>query len=171
MEDFDTNYFDTVVNFGISDTVALKLTAAMRDQGEGYYHNVSLGRDDGKNDYQSIGGSLLFTPSDALEVQLSYYEDDVTQDTPPLLNTAQPGGRHILCGPGAFFDCAPNQNVPITGDRRKVAGVCYQPTSFGPENKYGIATAAFNAANELALPGIAITPIDTISKSALFSEF
>ena len=105
----------------------------MRDQGSGYYPTVSLVRYDGQNDYQSIGGSLLFTPSDALEVQLSYYEDDVTQDTPPLLNTAQPGGRHILCGPGALFDCAPNQNVPITGDRRKDAGVCYQPTSVGAE--------------------------------------
>jgi iron complex outermembrane receptor protein len=171
LEDFDTNYMDTVVNFGISETIALKLTAAMRDQSEGYYNNVSLGTDDGKNDYQSFGASVLLTPSDSLEVQLSYYEDEVTQDTPPLLNTAQPGGRHILCGPGAFFDCAPNQNVPITGDRRAVAGVCYQPASFTPQNKYGIATAEFNAANALPLPGIAITPIDTISKVPCSASF
>ena len=68
-EKYDTFYADGIVNFGLSENFAVKLSAAKRDQQEGYYDNDYVGRDVGRNDYQSLGLNFLWTPSDSLELE------------------------------------------------------------------------------------------------------
>jgi len=118
IEDYDTYYADGIINFGITDGLAAKISLAKRDQQDGYYDNVTTGEDGvGDNDYESYGINLLWDASDNLEFEFTYQNEDIDQDTPPLLNTAQP--RHFFCS-GLDF-CSPNENTPITGDRYKIA--------------------------------------------------
>jgi len=126
-EDYDAFYADGIVNFGVSDNFAVKLSAAIRDQGEGYYQNDFVGRDVGRNDYQSIGVNFLWTPTDSLEIEYTGQFEETDQDTPPLLNNAQP--RHLFCA--AYGYCAPSLSSTITGDRYKTASVGYAPPDPG----------------------------------------
>jgi iron complex outermembrane receptor protein len=122
-ENYDTFYADGIFNFGLGDNFAVKLSGALRDQGEGYYDNVAIGMDVGRNDYKSVGANLLWSPADNLELEYTWQKEETDQDTPPLLNTGQP--RHLFCS--AYGYCSPNQTTPITGDRLKTLNVGYQP--------------------------------------------
>ena len=122
-EEYDTYYADGIFNFGVGEDLAIKLTGAVRDQQEGYYQNDAIGRDVGRNDYQSYGLNALWTPTDDLEIEYTGQFEETDQDTPPLLNTAQP--RHLFCS--AYGYCSPSENSTITGDRRKTANVGYIP--------------------------------------------
>ncbi len=176
-EEYETSYFEAVGNMALSDELALKLTAASREQEEGYYYNVHWDRDQGRNDFNAYGGALLWTPSDELEVQLSYNKDEMDQDTPALVYTAQPsprpsGSPHILCD--AFGYCAQGPDTPQMGNRQTTGGACYVPSTYedaNDANKYGIATPEYDAANGLALHGIAITPIGTIQEMPCLADF
>lgn len=123
-EEYDTYTVDGVLNFAASDSLAVKLSAAKRDQREGYYENVEIGRDVGRNDYQSVGVNLLWNPTDTLELEYTGQFEETDQDTPPLLNVAQPG-RHSFCDTYGY--CSPSLTSTITGDRRQVASVGYAP--------------------------------------------
>jgi iron complex outermembrane recepter protein len=124
LEDYDTYYLDGILNFGIADGLAAKLSVAKRDQQEGYYENVSTGEDGvGAIDYQSYGINLLWDVSDTLAIEYTYQNEETDQDTPPLLNTAQP--RHAFCS--GFGFCSPNLHTPITGDRYKIAQIYVRP--------------------------------------------
>ena len=87
---YDTYWLDAVVNVGITDDLAVKLSAAKNDQQEGYFDNISTGEDDGMIDYQSLGINLLWNPTETLEFEYTYQEEQTNQDTPPLVNMAQP---------------------------------------------------------------------------------
>ena len=126
-EEYDTFYADGIFNFGLGENVAVKLSGAMRDQGEGYYDNDEIGRDVGRNDYQMYGANIVWTPTDSLELEYTGQIEETDQDTPPLLNTGQP--RHLFCA--AYGYCSPNENSTITGDRRKTANVGYIPPDPG----------------------------------------
>jgi iron complex outermembrane receptor protein len=129
IEDYDTYYADGIFNFGITDDLAAKISLAKRDQQDGYYDNVTTGEDGvGANDYESYGINLLWDASDDLEFEFTYQNEDIDQDTPPLLNTAQP--RHAFCS--GFGFCSPNENTPITGDRYKIAQFYVRPA--GPRS-------------------------------------
>jgi len=123
VEDYDTWYADGIFNVGITDSLAAKLTLAKRDQQEGYYENVTLDKDVGRNDYQSYGINLLWDATDDLAFEYTYKKEETDQDTPPLLNTAQ--SRHAFCS--GYGYCSPSLDKPITGDRRKIAQVGYRP--------------------------------------------
>ena len=123
VEDYDTWYADGIFNVGITDSLAAKLTLAKRDQQEGYYENVTLDKDVGRNDYQSYGINLLWDATDDLAFEYTYKKEETDQDTPPLLNTGQ--ARHAFCS--GYGYCSPSLDKPITGDRRKIAQVGYRP--------------------------------------------
>lgn len=123
VEDYDTWYADGIFNVGITDSLAAKFTLAKRDQQEGYYDNVTLDKDAGKNDYQSYGINLLWDATDDLAFEYTYKKEETDQDTPPLLNTGQ--ARHAFCS--GYGYCSPSLDKPITGDRRKIAQVGYRP--------------------------------------------
>lgn len=120
MENYDTYYVDGVFNFGITDDLAAKVSLAKRDQGDGYYDNVTTGEDGrGAKDYQSYGINLLWDASDNLEFEFTYQNEETDQDTPELINTGQQ--RHSFCTDPAYGYCSPSDSLPITGDRLKTA--------------------------------------------------
>ena len=153
IEDYDTYYVDGILNFGITDSLAAKLSVAKRDQDEGYYDNITT-RESGRgaNDYQSYGINLLWDATDNLEFEFTYKDEETDQDTPELVNTGQQ--RHLFCNntgqsPGNDVDygyCSPSANKPISGDRLKTANQGLR--SGGPsatKNNPFIATAASDA--------------------------
>lgn len=123
--DYDTYWLDGVVNFGITDDLAVKLSAAKNDQQEGYFQNISTGDDDGMIDYQSWGINLLWNASETLEFEYTYQDEQTEQDTPPLVNMAQPDT--LFCG--SFGLCAQSVNTPSSGDRYKTTTLKFEPTT------------------------------------------
>lgn len=122
---YDTLYFDGIFNFGLTDNLAVKLSAAKNDQGEGYFTNTNDGDDNGRVDYQSFGVNLLFSPTETLEFEYTYQDEDTDQDTPPLLNVAQPDT--LFCS--AFGLCAQGVQTPSSGDRFLVNTLGFIPTT------------------------------------------
>jgi iron complex outermembrane receptor protein len=118
VENFDTHYIDGIFNFAVTDDVAVKLSAAKRDQGEGYYKNVTTRGDQGRQDYESLGLNVLWDATDTLELEYTYTMERLDQDTPALVNATRPD--QLFCV--AYGYCSPNGNTTITGDRNGVAG-------------------------------------------------
>ena len=123
--DYDTYYLDGVVNFGVSDNLAVKLSAAKNEQQEGYFTNTNTGDDNGRVDYQSYGINLLFNANESLELEYTYQNEETDQDTPVLLNVAQPGTT--FCD--VFKLCAQSVNTPSSGDRFDVNTQYFMPTT------------------------------------------
>ncbi|MEH6568500.1 MAG: TonB-dependent receptor [Halioglobus sp.] len=123
--DYDTYWLDGVVNFGITDDLAVKLSAAKHDQREGYFENVNTGNDDGAVDYQSVGINLLWNATETLEFEYTYQDEETEQDTPPLVNMAQPDT--LFCGTLGY--CAQSVSTPSSGDRYKVNTLFFEPTT------------------------------------------
>ena len=118
VENYDTTYVDGIFNFGITDNLAAKLTASYRDQGEGYYKNVTRRGDQGREDYLNLGVNLLWSLNESLELEYTYNREDLNQDTPALVNVTRP--EQAFC---IFYGyCAPSIGNTITGDRRGAAG-------------------------------------------------
>lgn len=117
-ENYDTYYLDGVFNFAVTDDLAVKLTASKREQDEGYYDNVTVRGDQGRQDYQSLGANFLWSATDQLELEYSYYREELDQDTPALVNATRPD--QVFCV--AYGYCAPSLDTTITGDRNAVAG-------------------------------------------------
>tara|TARA_R110000772_G_scaffold268721_1_gene398063 strand:+ start:56476 stop:58722 length:2247 start_codon:yes stop_codon:yes gene_type:complete len=118
VENFDTYYVDGIFNFAVTDDLAIKLTGAKRDQGEGYYDNVTVRGDQGRQDYESLGFNALWNATDTLELEYSYTMERLDQDTPALVNATRPD--QVFCI--AYGYCSPSVNSTITGDRNGVAG-------------------------------------------------
>ncbi|MFK7916336.1 MAG: TonB-dependent receptor [Pseudomonadales bacterium] len=114
---YDTTRVEGLLNFGIGEQVAVKLTGAWDDQGEGFYDNINTGRDEGRIEYQSFGVNAVYAATDTLELEYTAQIERTDQDTPPLLNVGQPG--QLFCD--AFGFCSPDLNTPISGDRWKTA--------------------------------------------------
>jgi len=70
------------VNVPVSDTFAVKVGATQKNS-DGYYENLTTGKDAGKVDYDSYTVSALWTPTDAITAQLTYDRIDDSSDIPP----------------------------------------------------------------------------------------
>ncbi len=125
--DYDSYNIEGIFNFPLTDKIAVKLSAAKREQKEGYYKNVVSGHDIGREDYKSVGVNVLFTPTDSMEFEYTGNFERTDQDTPPLLNTGQPGT--LFCD--VYGYCAPSLTSTITGSRRAVASVALRPPDPG----------------------------------------
>lgn len=123
--DYDTHWLDAVVNFGITDDLAVKLSAAKNDQQEGYFTNTNTGDDQGRVDYQSFGINLLWNATESLEFEYTYQDEETDQDTPPLVNMAQPDT--LFCS--AFGLCAQSVSTPSSGGRYDVNTQFFRPTT------------------------------------------
>ena len=123
--DYDTYWFDGVLNFGVTEDIAVKLSAAKHDQQEGYFTNINTGDDEGSIDYQTYGINLLWNATDALEFELTYQNEETEQDTPPLVNMAQPDT--LFCS--AYGLCAKSLTTPSSGDRYRVGRLIFEPTT------------------------------------------
>ncbi|MFO7552165.1 MAG: TonB-dependent receptor [Haliea sp.] len=104
---------DGMLNFAVSDDLAVKVTGARHDQGKGYFKNVTKGGNEGEVLYEAWGAHLLYTPTDNLEINYLYNAERYDQDAPPILNISQPG--ELWCD--AFGQCAQSPSLPQSGDR------------------------------------------------------
>lgn len=118
VENYDTRYLDGIFNFALTENLAVKLTAAMRDQGEGYYDNLTFGRDQGRQDYINLGANFLWSPTETLELEYTYNMEELDQDTPALVNVTRQD--QLFCT--AYGYCSASLDTTITGDRLDVAG-------------------------------------------------
>ena len=123
--DYDTFYVDGIVNFGLTDNLAVKLSGAKNEQREGYFTNTNTRGDVGRVDYQSMGINLLFNANDSLEFEYTYQNEETDQDTPPLLNAGQPGT--LFCD--SFQLCAKSVSTPSSGGRFLVNTQGFLPTT------------------------------------------
>ncbi len=123
--DYDHYWLDGILNFGIGENFAVKLSAAKNDLGDGYFENISTGEDEGAIDYQSYGVNLLWNATETLEFEYTYQDEETEQDTPPLVNMAQ--DDTLFCG--AFELCAQSVSKPSSGDRYKTTRVIFEPST------------------------------------------
>ena len=70
------------VNVPVTDTFALKVGGTQKNS-DGYYENLTTGKDAGKVDYDSYTVSALWTPTDSITAQLTYDRIDDSSDIPP----------------------------------------------------------------------------------------
>jgi len=110
---YETMVVDGLINFGNSETFGAKVTAAYKEQGEGYFTNLNTGRKDGQYEYTSGGVNLLWAPIDDLEMELTWLVERTDQDTPALLNVGQPG--QLFCDGWGW--CSPDTQTPVSLDR------------------------------------------------------
>jgi iron complex outermembrane receptor protein len=123
--DYDTIWGDGIFNFGVADRLAVKLSVAKHDQQEGYFTNINTGEDEGFVDYQSYGANLLWNATESLEFEYTYQNEETEQDTPPLVNMAQPGT--VFCD--SFGLCAQSVTTPSSGSRYRVGRLIFEPTT------------------------------------------
>jgi len=113
---YDTFEVDGMLNFGVTDNFAVKLTASRHDRATGYFRNITTGNRDGEEEYLMGSIQTLWTPTEDLRIKYSFMREEYDQDTPPLLNTAQPG--QLFCD--AFAFCAKSLSTPSAGGRYRV---------------------------------------------------
>ncbi len=129
-EEYDTYYMDGIFNFGLGDNVGVKLSAAKRDQSKGYYDNDEIGRDVGRNDYQSFGANILWTPTDNLELE---YTGPIRGDRPRYTAAVKHRTGASRLSAQAMGIALLVVDSTITGDRRKTANVGYIPPDPGDQ--------------------------------------
>ncbi len=109
---FDTFDAQGVVSFGLAKNVALKVTGAYNST-DGYIFNRTQNKPGQKSDFRAIGGQLLVTPTDALEISVSYDHQLTRQDPGQLVALTK--STDLFCA--AYQYCSPSPGTPISGDR------------------------------------------------------
>ncbi len=113
------NYGDTqldgYINVAVSDKFAFRLGGAMREH-DGWFRNVTLGKDVGASEYMAVSPSFSFRPTDNLEIYYRFDKTEQDQDANTVSNMAQ--ADQAWC----FFygQCAQGVSTPQSGDRYKV---------------------------------------------------
>jgi iron complex outermembrane receptor protein len=124
--EYDNYWYDGILNFGVTDNLAVKLSAARNNLRDGYYDNAALDKDEGAIDYQSYGFNALWSATDDFELEYTYNNEETDQETPPLLYIGQPD--QLFCS--GFGLCSPSVSVPLTGDRYTTSRIIYEPTTW-----------------------------------------
>jgi len=124
--EYDNYWYDGILNFGVTDNLAVKLSAARNNLRDGYYNNAALDKDEGAIDYQSYGFNALWSATDDFELEYTYNNEETEQETPPLLYIGQPD--QLFCS--GFGLCSPSVSVPLTGDRYTTSRIIYEPTTW-----------------------------------------
>jgi iron complex outermembrane receptor protein len=113
------NYGDTqldgYINVAVSDKFAFRLGGAVREH-DGWFRNVTLGKDVGASEYMAVSPSFSFRPTDNLEIYYRFDKTEQDQDANTVSNMAQ--ADQAWC----FFygQCAQGVSTPQSGDRYKV---------------------------------------------------
>lgn len=114
---FETYDIQGVVSFGVAPNLALKVSGAYNSS-DGYIFNRTQNLQGQKSDFRAVGAQLLFTPTDAFELSVSYDHQYTRQDPPQLLAFTKP--TDLFCA--GFNYCSPQPNLPISGDRYVTLG-------------------------------------------------
>lgn len=109
---FDTFKAEGVVSSGLTSNIAMKVSGAY-ERSDGYIYNRFYDQPGQRSDFYAIAGSLLFEPTDRLDIQISYDHQKTSQDPPQLLAVNRP--TDLFCV--AYAQCSPSPGVPTSGDR------------------------------------------------------
>ncbi|MBW7945617.1 MAG: TonB-dependent receptor [Sphingomonadaceae bacterium] len=108
----DSLDLEGLVSFGLSDAIAVKLTAAHR-KSDGYMYNATFGKDGQTSEFTALGVQVLITPTDNLEFSFSFDDQNTKQDPGQLLNLAK--STDLFCA--VYEQCAQGVGVPQSGSR------------------------------------------------------
>jgi iron complex outermembrane receptor protein len=99
----------------MGDELSFKLAGALNNR-DGYFYNRTLGRDTGEQDFSTISPSILWRPTENVELYYRYDRNQQDQDSNTVQNLAQP--NQLFC----FFynQCAESVTSPQSGDRYDV---------------------------------------------------
>ncbi len=112
---YNDKRFEAYVNVPVSDQLSFKLAGAMNDR-DGYFDNLTLGRDSGEQDFFSVSPSILWRPTENLEFYYRYDRNEQDQDSNTVQNMAQ--DDQMFC---FYYDqCALSVTTPQSGDRYDV---------------------------------------------------
>jgi iron complex outermembrane receptor protein len=109
---FDTFDAQGIVSFGLTPKVAIKVTGAYNST-DGYIFNRTQNKPGQKSDFRAIGGQLLLTPTEALEISVSYDHQLTRQDPGQLVGLTKP--TDLFCA--VYKYCSPTPGTPMSGDR------------------------------------------------------
>jgi iron complex outermembrane receptor protein len=109
---FNSLKAEGVVSFGLAENLALKVTGAY-EKSDGYMYNRTQHRDGQTSRFWALGAELLFTPTDRLELSVSYDRQETKQDPGQLLALAK--STDLFCA--GYSQCSPSPGVPVSGDR------------------------------------------------------
>ena len=120
---FDTLKIEGVASTGLSEKVAVKVSAAY-EKSDGYIYNSVYDQPGQRSEFYAVAGALLFEPTDGLSIQLSYDHQKTDQDPPQLLAVNRP--TDLFCT--AYAQCSATPGEPTSGGR-------YVSVADGPLNK------------------------------------
>ena len=101
---------DAFINIPVNDTLAFRLGAASREN-DGWFRNATLGRDVGEMEFWQISPSVLWSPTDTLEIYYRFDKTEQEQDANTLQNLAQPD--QVFCA--LYGQCAQGLQTPQSG--------------------------------------------------------
>jgi iron complex outermembrane receptor protein len=104
--------FDGYLNIPLGDSLAFKLGGAYR-QNDGWFYNRTQDEDVGEMEFYSVSPSVLWRPTDALEIYYRFDKSWQDQDANTVVNMAQPG--QVWCF--YYNQCADSLDTPQSGDR------------------------------------------------------
>ncbi len=109
---FNSLNVEGVVSDGIAPHLALKL-AGSYERSDGYIYNRTLNQNGQRSDFFAVEGELLYTPTDRLEMSVSYDRQQTRQDPPQLVAVNR--STDLFCA--AYNQCSPSPGVPTSGNR------------------------------------------------------
>lgn len=109
---FDTLKVEGVASTGLSENVAVKVSGAY-EKSDGYFYNSFYDQPGQRSEFYTVSGTLLFEPTDNLDIQFSYDHQKTKQDPPQLLAVNRP--TDLFCV--TYNQCSPAPGVPTSGDR------------------------------------------------------
>ena len=143
---FSTVDAQGVVSFGLAPRVALKLSGAYNST-DGYIFNRTQNQPGQKSDFRAIGAQLLVTPTDALEISVSYDHQLTRQDPGQLQALTKP--TDLFCS--AYKFCSPTPGTPISGDRYVSVGNAPVDKSARFSLDMAIGKAKYDLGNDVGL--------------------
>lgn len=107
---FDSWKLEGVASTGLSENVAIKLSGAY-EKSDGYIYNSFHDQPGQRSEFYALAGTLLFEPTENLDIQISYDHQKTKQDPPQLLAVNKP--TDLFCS--AYAQCSPAPGVPTSG--------------------------------------------------------
>lgn len=110
---YGTNNVEGFVNFG-GEKTALKLNASRYDH-DGYWDNLTTGREDGERTEGTLDADFRWQPTDTLDIRLKGGYTDVSGTANPTLDISGPSS--LWCT--LLGQCSSAPGEPVSGDRQK----------------------------------------------------
>ncbi len=101
---------DAYINITATENLAFRLGGAKRES-DGWFKNATLNRDAGEMDYWVISPSVLWQPTESIELYYRYDKTEQEQDANTLHNIAQPDQIFCLY----YGQCAQGLKTPQSG--------------------------------------------------------